>query len=603
MSPFLFSPSLSTGLQRSFRKGSPLLFVPLCLMVSVLWGSYGVIHILAGQGVLQGHADLRNAAVPGLASFSLGLLLLGVVGFLQKEVALALMASSLSLACAHEIATLYDTAFGPAAMASNYMAVCLVGGYVGVGRCLFALSKGKITLAGSQLAQREASHGPRLPDSRTGTNDLTVLGFVLNMLWASVFGCQLLRVTDDLFVGQVPWLWAGGVYQLGVTIVHYRTLDVPAATFFGLTSILKFGGGYSLLILRWLPKEPAFPVPFAVVFAVLFCVLALFGMVHSLAEGLYLLFYVAFCIALACSPGGFFEGAPQGVAVAIFVASAFLTFAYLYPGKPRLRGQKVLWGLLSSRLHVCKLWEGKELHVPYLGYSRYAEAEVLGYACSVLASFAIAGAVESREPRATVVLPWVVVAGGLLKLLCGSVAFSRGKTLESSAFVLYGCMWIIWGLTRYGGLDGPARGFQVAVGIISLLLLNAFIVLCTLFLSVAWFAYSLTFQLILVSFLLDAVGATPAGLDTAVAILFGLVSFYCFLSSLVNSTFESPQLPTGRPLVRLGAFGREHTKCPHLPARKASSVKQIAGEETKYRSLPSPTVKMPRCQSFTSPSP
>ncbi|XP_061454353.1 uncharacterized protein LOC133371200 isoform X1 [Rhineura floridana] len=572
----VLSPLLAyAGVRKSLQNAS--LFVSLCLTVSVLWCSYGVIQILAGQGVLHGALDLRHAAVPGLAAFSLGLLLLSLGGFLRREAPLAVIALAIALACAHEIAALYDAAFGSSAVAYSYLLVCLVGGYLGVGRCLWFLSKEALALPGTDMAKQKTRDGQGLAGG-TGTDDLVPIGLILNMLSASVFGCRLLGVTGGLFVGQVPWLWAGGIYQLGVSILCYRTPDALTATFFAFTALLKFGGGYSLLMLLWLPEEPLFPVPFLVALAVLLGVLALFVAVDSLADGLYILFYVAFCIALACYPQGFFEAGPQGVAVAIFVASALLTLIHLFKGKARVRfpcGDRALRSLLL-RLRVCKLWEGKDSHAPFLGYSKYADAEVLGYACSALASFAICVAVEPKSPLATIVIPWMVVAGGILKLLCGSVAFSRGKTLESSAFILYGFTWILWCLTRYGGLYGSARGFQVAVGTISLMLSNAFVVLCALFLNISWFVYSLTFELVLLSFVLDAAGAVPAGYDFAVTIIFGLVSFYCFLSALVNSTFESPQLPTGRPIVRLGGFGGEGGKCLHLPARKASSVKQVA---------------------------
>ncbi|KAF3855313.1 hypothetical protein F7725_023368 [Dissostichus mawsoni] len=114
----------------------------------------------------------------------------------------------------------------------------------------------------------------------------------------------------------------------------------------------------------------------------------------------------------------------------------------------------------------------KELHAPHLGYSKYADAEVLGHACSVLAAFAVTATVGDRNPLSVLVLPWVVVAGGGLQLLCGSVAFARGKTFESTVFTLYGVMWAVWGLTRYGGLYGETRGFHVAVGIMSFMLVK-----------------------------------------------------------------------------------------------------------------------------------
>ncbi|XP_013054518.2 uncharacterized protein [Anser cygnoides] len=562
------------GIRRSQRDAS--LFLSLCLTISVFWCGYGVVFILEGQGVLNDTGDFRNALVPGLVTFTLALLIVAVVGFLSREVILALIASAVSLASAHEVAMHYSTSFGSSAVACNYMIVCLVGGYFALGRIVYFLSKEKIALPGTDLAKNKAHE--KIQPTSGSMNHFAVFGVILNMLSASVFGCRLLGVTSKLFIGQMPWLWAAGVYQIGVCILSYRAMDVLMATFFGFTSILKFAGGYCLLYPVWQTEEPSFPTPFLVVFSILFAVLALFLTLKSLVDGLYLLFYVAYCIALACRPKGFFEGGPQGVDVAIFVASALMALIHLYNVKAGTKvpiGQGVVKALLA-RSSFLKLREGADLHTPYLGYSKYADAEVLGYACSVLASFAITMTGDPQAPLATVVIPWVVVAGGILKFLGGSVAFARGKTLESSAFILYAVMWIIWGLARYGGLYGTTRSFHTAVGIIAFMLFNGFIVFCTLFLNITWFFYSLTFLLIAVSFLLDAVGALPVGYDIAATVIFGLVSFYCFLSALFNSIFEGSCLPMGRPLVQLSGVGGGTTKCLHLPARKASSVKRIA---------------------------
>ncbi|XP_032052285.1 uncharacterized protein LOC116494479 [Aythya fuligula] len=562
------------GIRRSQRDAS--LFLSLCLTISVFWCGYGVVFILEGQGVLNDTGDFRNALVPGLVTFTLALLIVAVVGFLSREVILALIASAVSLASAHEVAMHYSTSFGSSAMACNYMIVCLVGGYFALGRIVYFLSKEKIALPGTDLAKNKAHE--QLQPTGGSVNHFAVFGVILNLLSASVFGCRLLGVTSKLFIGQVPWLWAAGVYQIGVCVLSYRAMDVLMATFFGFTSILKFTGGYCLLYPVWQTEEPSFPTAFLVVFSILFAVLALFLTLKSLADGLYLLFYVAYCIALACRPKGFFEGGPQGVDVAIFVASALMALIHLYNVKASTKipiGQGVVRALLA-RSSFLKLREGADLHTPYLGYSKYADAEVLGYACSVLASFAITMTGDPQAPLATVVIPWVVVAGGILKFLGGSVAFARGKTLESSAFILYAVMWTIWGLARYGGLYGTTRSFHTAVGIIAFMLFNGFIVFCTLFLNITWFFYSLAFLLIAVSFLLDAVGALPVGYDIAATVIFGLVSFYCFLSALCSSVFEGSCLPMGRPLVQLSGVGGGMTKCLHLPARKASSVKRIA---------------------------
>ncbi|NWW77593.1 YRDC protein, partial [Climacteris rufus] len=562
------------GIRRSLRNGS--LLVSLCLTLSAFWCGYGVTFILAGQGVLTTPGDFRDALVPGLATFTLALLLVAVVGFLCGEPVLALLAATVSLASAHEVALHYSSSLGPSAVACNHLIVCLVGAYFALGRMLCFLTKGKVALPGTDLAKKKALEQSR--GSSGSRNPFAAFGVLLNMLSASVFCCRLLGVTSKLFTGHVPWLWAAGSYQIGICVLSYRAMDVLMATAFGFTSILKFAGGYCLLYPIWQPEEPSFPTPFLVVFSILFAVLALFLFLQSPLDGLYLLVFVTYCIALASSPRGLFEGGPQGVAMAIFVASALVTLIHLYnvrAGAKIPTGKGAVKNLLA-RSSFLKLREGPDLHAPYLGYSKYADAQVLAYACSVLASFALTTTGDPQAPLATVVLPWVVVAGGILKLLGGSVAFARGKTLESSAFILYAVMWIIWGLTRYGGLYGTARSFHTAVGIAAFMLFNGFIVFCSLFLNVAWFFYSLTFMLIAVSFLLDAIHALPTGYDTAATLLFGLVSFYCFLSALSSSTFEASCLPMGGPIVQLSGVGAGTTKCLHLPARKASSVKRIA---------------------------
>lgn len=73
----------SPGIRRSLRNAS--LLVSLCLTISAFWCGYGVILVLAGQGVLAEPGGYHNALVPGLAAFTLALLLEAVVGFLCGE--------------------------------------------------------------------------------------------------------------------------------------------------------------------------------------------------------------------------------------------------------------------------------------------------------------------------------------------------------------------------------------------------------------------------------------------------------------------------------------------------------------------------------------
>lgn len=534
------------------------------------------MYILVGQRLLQA-SELRSALIPGLAAFTVALLIVGSVAVIVKKSVLFLIAIGISLACAHQIAGLSAAGFGQSATAANYLLVCVVGVYFGFGRLLFNITHGKVVLSGTSRQSKSEVK----TEQNQACSDAVSVGLVMNLLSASVLACPLLGVVPNLFVGHVPWLWTAGVFQLGACVLLYREMDTLGATFYGFVALLKFAEGYSAL-LTFYSVQTYSPVPFPVVFSVLFITLALFSLQKSLLEGLYHLFFVAYCIALAVEPQGFFQGGTQGVQGAIFVMSAIMLLLTTYnmAATRMIPTGSGYFKALLSRMQGITLDKAhdKELHSPYLGYSKYADAEVLGHACSVLAAFAMTATLGDRDPQSVLVLPWVVVAGGALQLLCGSVAFSRGKSFESTVFILYGMMWTVWGLTRYGGLYGETRGFNVSVGIIAFILFNSLVVVAATFLNVAWFAYALTFQLILISFLLDAVGALPFGYDIGVTIIFGIVSFYCFLAHIFNSTFQAPQIPLGNPLIKLGGIGGGANVCPHLPARKALSVQQIAGK-------------------------
>ncbi|XP_023672266.1 uncharacterized protein [Paramormyrops kingsleyae] len=558
-----------TGVRHSLSQ-TPL-YVCLSLTISAFWWGLGIVNILVGEGL----TDSRTSMVPGLAAFTLALLVIGVVGVLQKEVVLSVFAFAISLACAHQIAGLCDIAFGQGATAANYLLVTFLGAYFGSGRLLSYITSGKVQLPGTAVEKRKSAVGAAQAQM---LNDVAPVGLIMNLLSASVLACRLLGVVLELPAGLVPWLWTAGVFQLGVCILSYRAMDTLTATFYGFTSILRFAEGYNLLLGLY-GYEPYSPVPFPVIFAVLFSVLAVFSLQKSVADGLYQLLFAAYCIAISAQPRGFFQGGTQGVQAAIFVASAVMLLVTLHNMvSPRKvpTGDGMLKTLLTRTSWLVLRSSDEDLHAPYLGFSKYADADILGHACSTLATFAVTAAVRAEGPLAVLILPWAVVPGGILQLLCGAVAFSRGKTLESTAFILYGVMWTVWGLTRYGGLYGNTRSFNLAVGIICFMLFNCFVTAGALFLNKAWVVSSLVFQLILISFLLDAVGALPYGYDIGVTIVFGLVSFYCFLACLFNSSFQKPQLPLGDPFIKLRGFGGGRDSCPHVPARKATSIQQIA---------------------------
>ncbi|XP_072288372.1 uncharacterized protein [Eucyclogobius newberryi] len=537
------------------------LFSALCLNISALWCGLGLVHILLGQKLLSFH-EFRFALIPGLASFSLALFLIGLIGILVKKVILIVISIGISLACVHQIVDLAVTGFGHTATAACYLLVFLVCVYFGVGPLLSIITRGKGEFPGAGLKDKKVVLKAELGFS---SSDVHIVGLVLNLLSAATLSSALFGVV--LNPGHVCWLWTAAVFQLGICVLLFRAMAPLEATFFAFMALLRFAEGYVVLFRLPLVSLVACPL----VFSVLFSILAFFYCSKSLLHGLYQLFFTAYCIAVATQSS-------RGVLVVqavIFIVTAgmILMDSLNMVSSSQIQIKQGYFKLLVNRLKCQTLKANdKGQNAPYLGFSKYADAEMLGHAGNMLAAFALIG----TDVNSFSLLPLVVGGGGLLQLLCGSMVFSRGKTFESTVFVFYGVLWTFWGCVRCGTLYGAVKGFNVAVGIISFLLLNSLVTIAALFVSMAWFVYALTFQLVVISFLLDAVGYLPYGYDIGVAIIFGLVSFYYFLAKMFNSTFQSPQIPLGKPIIKLSGVGGGADICPHVPARKATSVQQIA---------------------------
>uniref|UniRef100_A0A3B3ZAN5 Threonylcarbamoyl-AMP synthase n=1 Tax=Periophthalmus magnuspinnatus TaxID=409849 RepID=A0A3B3ZAN5_9GOBI len=539
------------------RRSRAQLFSTVCLTVSSLWFSLGLVFILTQQNEL-------SFLSPGLAAFSLGLFLIGFVAFLAKKVILTIISISISLACAHQIAGLSVPGFGRTSVAAFYLLVVLAGVYFGVDRLLSFITGGKGKFPGAGL--KDASVVVKSERGLSGS-DVTVVGLVLNLVSAAVLSGPVVGL--ELHPALICWSWTAALFQSGVCVLLFRAMDPLAALFFAFMALLRFAEGF--LILSGEPLSVS-PVLCSAAASVLFFILALFSCSKSLFHGFYSLFFTVYCITIAARS----SKAAQGVQVAIIIVTAGMILMESFNMTPCFKIHKKQ-GYFKSLLNrvKCVTLKANDKHqnAPHLGFSKYADAEVLGHACSVLAAFAL---LDGHISSAYLLLLPVVVGVGLLQLLCGSVAFSRGKTFESTVFFLYAVLWLFWGLVRYSDLYRDVRGFNVAVGIVSLLLFNSLVTVAALFLSVAWFAYTLSFQFIILSFLLDALGFLPFGYDIAASVVFGLVSLYCFLAQMFSSTLESPQIPLGKPIAKLSGVGGGADVCPHVPARKATSVERIA---------------------------
>ncbi|XP_061419871.1 LOW QUALITY PROTEIN: uncharacterized protein LOC133349973 [Lethenteron reissneri] len=579
-------------------------FVNLCLILSALWAGQGVIMVLMGQGAIgRDEHSTRLALAPGLVAFAPACLLLCFVGLSRAPRCSPRCrapwpsrsrTASRSSTRAHAAAP----GFGSSGVAASYLVVALVGLYYGAGRIAHYLSRGALGLPGTAGSNKQGARGGEAAARRKrvpgDANETAVAGYAACALAASVLGCRALGITAQLSGGQVPWLGAAFALQLLVSVLSFRSNDALGGVFFAFASLVSSGAGLQLGLWAWHREGGVLdgsvsllPPPAPVVLAVLFLVASLAAADRSLAEVAVGLVLAASCVAVASDSIGFLGVASLRAAVAVFLAALAFFFVRLFNlagGDIRIPvGQGMVTRLVCRRggYAAVFLTADHDSAAPVLGYSRYTDAESLGHACNALAAFGMtlaAPADPAAGPLGTLVLPWVVVAGGLLQFAAGAISFSRGKTLESTAFVFYSLMWLIWGVTRYAGLAAAGeRGFDLSAGVICFMVLNLFVALGAVFLSKMWFASALCFELIMVSFLLEALGALPRRYDEAVTVIFGLVSCYCFAASLSTQTLHRFALPAGKPWMQLGGpAGAAHASCPHLPSRKASSVQQIA---------------------------
>uniref|UniRef100_A0A3B4TT14 Threonylcarbamoyl-AMP synthase n=1 Tax=Seriola dumerili TaxID=41447 RepID=A0A3B4TT14_SERDU len=450
------------------------LFSSVCLTVSALWCGSGLVYILVGQGVLQ-PTDLRSSLIPGLAAFTLALLIIGSVALIVKKAVLAVIAIGISLACAHQIAGLAAAGFGQSATAANYLVVCLVGVYFGVGRLLSIITHGKVEPPGTGLKRKAELK----TEQNQGCSDAVSVGLVMNLLSASVLAC-FGSVCQQLLTTLVVWFWLRVYFGVAASL----------PTFYGFTALLRFAEGLQPL-LSFYSIQPFSLVPFPVAFSVLSSSWLCSVVRKACWRGLYQLFFVAHCIAIAATPPRLFPRRHSGC-TGSYICSSLPGMLFNYHFQYGLQyhrippGQGYFKALVTQDAEIYPREHMIKNCIPLTWVTpKYADADcVLGHACNKILFIVL-------------VLPWVVVGWWVRsKLLCVLSCIRSGvKPSRVQFLVVY-------------GMSGQL----------------------SMFLSGSLPSCCLTFYFL----------------------------FYCFLGQLFNSV------------------GGGANVCPHVPARKATSVQQIA---------------------------
>ncbi|XP_063287075.1 uncharacterized protein LOC134572196 isoform X2 [Pelobates fuscus] len=549
-----------TGYQKNSTK--EYMTVTFSMTVSSLWCNSGIINLLTEYNVVKNKEAFQNAMLPGLIAISVSLFIIGGVGTFQSQGPLSLMAFALSLANFHLVGLFENRNLGASATACNFMIVSAISLYL-VAIRFFPLPAQK----NAPVVNKSITLKKKLNKNCPVNNPLIVTGIIANITSSVVYFGRLVGITNILFVGHVPWLWTSGLYQLIVFFASLWAQDVLYASFFSFTAILNFSEGYCLLIEHQPSNEFILPFPFMIVFAFLFLVLACIMCLRNLFDGLYTLLFAISCAVLSYNASGIPNNAVHTV---IFAASILNTCEKLYISNTDMKISYGQWitEKIFFRFRFIKLRQRNGNHFAHLSCFKNHKADITGHAFNTLAAFCII-----TEKDASFIL---LIATGCMVHISGLLSASNGKTLESFAFIFHGIMWVVWGLIKCKVFGSDIRNFNMAMPVISFLMVNSLVTISVLVLNKAWLFISLTLEILLIALLLNTLNILSVKYIIAFSVLFGVVCFYCFLTALFNAIVEKPQLPWGEPFIKRNTLQHTNPKEYPQPANKVTSIMKIA---------------------------
>ncbi|KAI8517665.1 hypothetical protein Bbelb_036820 [Branchiostoma belcheri] len=536
----------SAGVRLLRRRCPTLTTLYLCL--SVLWGSLGSAKILEGLDILSLNAR-KDGLLPGYGVFLFLTLVLGIAATKESSI-VAWICFLLSLSMVMEIVALFFSAGRWGAACYQALPV-LLGLYYVVGLTVSHCTGNRVSLPGMRKERQDTEE----ENNEVVKNDILAFGYAMNMIPTCVLALFFVGATSA--VNQAgPWLALGGLAQLLVSVVSFRREDVFHGAVFSLSSTFWLGITYGFLSTLWGKKEMAPPFLASSILVLIFLIFFLLSFTQTIADVVYNL---CFAILVLSLPTTGLNSTYLGIAsILLLLISFYCTFALalnsafrrtLVPVGRSLLPEESLRGLFARcrcARHGYESLPSSPATTPtasndILGYSKYASADTLGFLSNAVTALAVA--LLSTGDK-SLVLPWVIVPGGVIQFVAGTISFSRGKTFESTAFLVYSMMWLLWGSVRYSGVYRGSEGLGVAAGAASFLLFNLFVIFLSVVINKAWLVLSVVFEVVCVLFLLDSLG-----------------------------------VQTSHPLLTLGRGRRDRggeQGCVMADARKANGVKQIA---------------------------
>ncbi|XP_061181071.1 uncharacterized protein LOC133189689 [Saccostrea echinata] len=419
-------------------------------------------------------------------------------------------------------------------------------------------------------------------DNKTNFDDKRVIRYALNVLSLSPWVLRSSTLTKNTVISFI-WPLVSGLFLLFHGISGMRRGNTTISTYSIVDGLFwaSLGGSMYITVIKDFSEIlfPAVSIPLSMILLTIAAVSLhseiLLSLEYVLLSGFMLTLTFKREVSLAAFTWICFVVYMYG-----YIASLFKSFSF----KIQLPvGQKVFSKLRQKFCMQKILAENKVEMVnssnvfesdPMLGISKYATLENIGYVSNIISVLSF-----SWVPHETTLLslPWQLIFGCFIQFVVGFIGFSRGKTLESSFFLIFASFWSIWGSLRSLDLIGSESGMSLGVGLSGFLLVGVVFLGMSITVNKVWIGISLCFVLFMLTSLLQVLGISDGFIyEKTAAVLYSLSLFYALLSSTLKLTFVREVLPSGKPLLQISKITKYNDQILLASSRRARGVKEIA---------------------------
>lgn len=422
-------------------------------------------------------------------------------------------------------------------------------------------------------------------DNKTSRFD--VLYYGLSAMSYSTFGWHLTTISKvTQYAFSLPISSGLYLFVLGVSALklHNFICGAHMITF----GVIWFALGSNLWIEDYIHESFSIPVPASVILGVFLILLAVLNIKYEICRSINCLIMYLLILSLTIyGDKSTFSGtvAAIGFFWSLYGAAAHLTRLFEFRIKFPLGINifenaflnKVILNMRSCNAKVNPSDKSTSTISAdlMLGFSKYADVQSLSFLLNAVTALVL---IPESSEYSVHTLPFCIGFGGILQCVVGYIAFSRGLTFESSYNLIFASFWTIWGTVRILHLSDNS----IQSGCISFLFISIVLGCLSATINVLWLCTSASFSLVVISFLVSGLtyGEGSRIYHIVVTSIFSAIQIYGFLSCFSARVLGRGILPSGKPLINVNYLQQSIDKTVLADARKASGVRQIAGNSS-----------------------